>query len=91
MSDIGVIPSFDKRLVSVNKDTLQLAPDVREVIALNIADLSTPEGAAVAAVAALHGGGGGALLEDPTDAGTYLIPSGSSLTEDPSDAGTYLL
>ncbi|RPE75667.1 hypothetical protein EDF28_3612 [Curtobacterium sp. PhB137] len=63
--------------------TGQLPDVVRTALAANLADPTTPEGAALAqAIASSGAGGGSAPLEYDPDTGVYSVPHGSSLTYD---------
>lgn len=87
ISPLSALPVF----VLMDAATEQLPDEVRATIAANLADPSTPEGAALAeAIAASGGGGGGGsspLTYDATT-GLYTVPDGSSLTYD-SASGLY--
>lgn len=73
-------------VASVDAETQQLPDVVRAVIAANLSDQSTPEGAALAALIG-SGGGGSSLAYDPAS-GLYSVPAGSALTYD-SASGLY--
>lgn len=70
----------------VDAETLQLGDDVRARIAQNIADPSTPEGAAIAELIAASVPSA-PLAYDP-GTGLYSAPDGSALTYDPA-SGLY--
>jgi hypothetical protein len=81
--DTGIVTLPDpdgSQVATVDSTTYQLPDIVRAAIAANLADPTTPEGAAVAAA----GGGGGAGLTYDSTTGLYSVSDSSSLTYDPT-------
>lgn len=72
---------------TVDLEMQQLPDAVRARIAANLADASTPEGAAIAEAIA-NGGGGAAPLTYDDATGLYTVPEGSALAYD-SASGLY--
>ncbi|PZE34023.1 hypothetical protein DEJ21_14330 [Curtobacterium sp. MCSS17_006] len=67
--------------------TGDLPTPIRTQLAANLADPSTPEGAAIAeAIANSGGGGGGAPLVYDEATASYSVPEGSSITYDQANS-----
>ncbi|MGU3409101.1 hypothetical protein ACLBWP_03255 [Microbacterium sp. M1A1_1b] len=80
----GVTPlSARPYLIPADPGTNQMPDQVRLTIAANLADPTTPEGAALAEAITAGGGGGGStpLSFDPAT-GLITVPTGSSITYD---------